>query len=217
MATWVATFTGNVVAEVWASGGSGFVGNNAPLRGGGGGGGAYARKTLHVTLGVSYTYQVGAAVASGDGQDSSFNGDSGLFVLAQRGHAAAFLSPGVRGLASGSTGDVKEDGVDGGDAGAGDFTLAPGFAGGAAAHGGGAGGAGGGIDGNGQNGSEPGGGGGGGGATHAGTSVQGGGARGAVQVWRADRFGAPGALPILAVGNPPALTSPPKHHSFIMS
>ena len=79
-----------VLAEVWAGGGSGAGGESGPY-GSAGGGGQYQNAYVNVTPGTYYTLVVGAggaavtSAAGNPGTLSSFTGDSGT-VTAQPGH-----------------------------------------------------------------------------------------------------------------------------------
>lgn len=101
-----------VLVEAWGGGGAGSDGGAVAAHGGGGGGGgAYAKGTVPITPGNSYSVTVGNATEA-----SSFVGDGGAQVLAAGGQNGSTLnnSPGAGGLAANSVGDVTYNGGTGG-------------------------------------------------------------------------------------------------------
>lgn len=232
-----------VIVEAWGAGGQGRIGQN-PWTGMGGGGGAYAwRNGIRLLAGVTYDLRVGAPGGIAAPHESGLYGvPPGDSVVAVEGGNAGFQTAGAGGTAAASTGAVKfsggsgatpypGDGQPGGGGGssAGRFSSGNpgGFAGGggpggSAPAGGGPGGNGGAFNADGSAPvSGPGGGGGGGGSALAQTNG-GAGFEGAIIVWQ--DFGiwppAPGQMPIVQHGSPPAPPNPanPKlrKSSFIM-
>jgi hypothetical protein len=217
--TWIATFTGNVIAEGIAGGGAGRIGQN-PQSGPGGGGGAYARTAgIPVAVGIPYLVRVGGPINIPSNHESLFPGTA--LMYAREATSAGFLTPGVGGSAALCTGDVKHSGGNGGPwlgngtpgSGGGssatrDFDGVDGVTtpGGIAvpAGFGGNGGDGGAFDADGMNAQSPGGGGGGGGAATIQTNP-GGGGEGCVVLWQDLGVWPPPAYSFLgAWGSPPA-------------
>lgn len=92
--SWVAPAgVSSVIVEAWGAGGGGGGANTTGSGGGGGGGGGeYAKSTLAVTPGNSYSYGVGAGGAAGSaggnggtGGNTSFTGDAAVTVTAHGG------------------------------------------------------------------------------------------------------------------------------------
>jgi hypothetical protein len=103
--TWVApSGVTSVDVECWGAGGGAGGGVTSGGGGGyGGGGGAYAKKTIAVTPGNSYSYTVGALGAGGGalggtGGDSTFTGDSSVQCVADGGTGGTDGFGGSRGL-----------------------------------------------------------------------------------------------------------------------
>ena len=102
----------SVDVEAWGGGGGGGSRTTTGC-GGGGGGGAYAKSTISVTPGQSYSYTVGSGGSAGNsGGDSSFNTSN---IIAKGGSSVASnTSTGAGGGLSGnSTGTTKYSGGSG--------------------------------------------------------------------------------------------------------
>ena len=104
-----------ITVETWGGGGAG--GDAAPFSatvGGGGGGGAYARSTLAVSAGQTYTLVVGAGSTSTARGGDSWFGSTGT-VLARGGNSVSngSSSGASGGAASLSVGDVRRSGGNG--------------------------------------------------------------------------------------------------------
>ena len=115
--TWVApSDVTSADVACWGGGGGGDV--VAGSAGGGGGGGAFASSTVALTPTNTYTVTIGAGGQSGvtptAGGDSSFVADDKT-VLADGGTQAANTGNGTGGTVANSTGDVENDGGNGGD------------------------------------------------------------------------------------------------------
>lgn len=105
----------SVDVELWGGGGGGGGGTSTSTPGGsGGGGGAYAKSTVSVTPGNSYTVVVGSAGtgttgAGGNGGNSTFNTST---VIAEGGKGGA-INGGTAGVGGGTTvsvGDIEYNG-----------------------------------------------------------------------------------------------------------
>lgn len=219
-----------VIAECWAGGGQGRIGQffdaNNQWMGPGGGGGAYSRKfAIPLTALVGYAVRVGAPGQSPSNHESFFI--NLLTCYAVPGGNAAFQLNGLGGAAAAGAGDVKYSGGDGAPYTSPDNVARPGGGGGSSASrsgngspgsgqaggtvaGGGDGGPGGhiGPGGAGGAGLGPGGGGGGGGTPQNGGdpgSTAGPAAEGAVVLWEDLGVWPPfGQIPLAAYGTPPA-------------
>lgn len=105
----------SITVEAWGGGGRGgsTTASTSDRAGGGGGGGAYARSTLTVTPGQTYSLDVGAGSSTTSaGGDSAFRNGGTILVRARGGNSAANNSTtGVAGgTAASSTGDVTRSG-----------------------------------------------------------------------------------------------------------
>ncbi len=103
-----------VIIEAWGGGGGGA--EIGPGGGGGGGGGAYARSTISVTPGTTYTINIGTG---GAGDDPGGNGgatwfDSSETLMAPGGSGGNGTSGGAGGDESDAFGDVRYSGGGGG-------------------------------------------------------------------------------------------------------
>lgn len=116
----------SAVVECWGGGGGGG-GTAAPVSyGGGGGGGSYARDTLSVTPGTSYSVTVGTGGSGGNGTSAGFPGNNTIFgnniVVATGGSGGkAGINGGIYGLGgagatTGMVGAVTYTGGNGGKA-----------------------------------------------------------------------------------------------------
>lgn len=114
--SWVCPdYVESVVVECWGAGGIG-ASRTTNGAGGGAGGGAYAKKTISVTPGNSYTVQIGIAGASASAVNTFFS-TSGT-VLARAGSSASTntTTGGAGGSAATSVGDIVYAGGSGGTA-----------------------------------------------------------------------------------------------------